>query len=271
MTYTFAEWHTVADGRDRRGGTTIFLLHTTGSGIVTKALDAKKNPNLAIPDYYDTPGANGPHEVITCDLFEADPKGMLIPDAWRVRAEPDFAPHAGIGPEAWDLYRKGFATWARYSWDSANKVLIPHAAPLERYNEWRARFPDLESPIDLLPPGCKNPNEVSLAWEMAQPVVKKVGGGWRTVAFTPRMHDVAAWRLADRAAHYAFPRDLNALRRKMIGHEDIHPIVRYDASGGWDVGAGKRGLWDWDLFFGRLAYYMQLPSLHPAAKPGWQP
>jgi len=273
MSYLQKRWTTVRDGRDRRAHTPLLVFHTTGSGKVVEGLDKGRDPNLFLPDYYDEPGADGPHECITYEGFAA-----LVPgadhadaDAWVIREEEDFAPHAGIGMSAIELYRKGFDVWSKYTWDAKNKTLVPHSTTLERYQTWRKRFPNLQSPLDLLPKGVVNPNECSYSWEMIQPVAKKPGGGWKTVGFTPRMHDVAAWRAMERVSHYHLPRDLEALHLQIVGHEDLHPIVRTDDWGPWDPGAGPRKLWDWDLFFARLAYWMQVPSTHPASDPSWRP
>lgn len=273
MSYEVRDWEKVHDWRDRRFATTMLTFHTNGSAIVCEALDKGRDPNLYVPDHYDEPGADGPHELITWDneAVMAILKRPVppTPDSWRLARPEDACPHAGIGPEGLRVYREGLAEWTH--WEKLpGKELVRYQDRLSRYDAWIAKWPDRSSPLSLLPANCDNPNDCSYSFEMVQPVERKPGGGYRTLPFTRRMHDVAAFRAAHLLPQLGIPRESRV--DACVGHEDLHPICRFDASGGWDPGGlGKRKLWDWALFHARLDYWLQAPPVDPASGPAPAP
>lgn len=279
MNYTHRPTATLQNARDRRAGTTLFVVHTTGSTSVIKGfpgkpgMEAGRNPNFVLADHYDDQGADGPHELITWEGAEwKSPDGRMTnlglggaPDSWQIADPADAAPHAGIGGQALQLYAAGLKTWTRWLYEDhdkdGDKELIEYGSPRDRYKCWTQAWPGLQSPLDLLPAGVKNPNECSYAWELVQPVAR-TAKGWRTLPFTARQVDVLAWRGATKMREFRVPYDPGTIRQIWVGHGDLHPLARYASYGEWDPcgrGDGYPGagglLFDWEAFFARLDHW----------------
>lgn len=271
MSYIFVEHPNVRDLRDRRSGTTLFVIHTCGSTAVIKGfprealpgLEAGHDPNLVLAAHYARPETDGPNELIAWEevygAFPAIVGGLAGWDACAISKPEDAAPHAGIGARALSLYSAGLPTWTRWLYEDrdkdGSKELIEYSATRARYEHWMARWPNLQSPLDLLPGGVRNPNECSYGWEIVQPVAR-VGNGWKTLPFTDRQHDVAAWRVAQVMLDVGFP--FEKRRAAVVGHEDLNPLARFAPYGGWDPGAicePKWRRWRWDYFHERLDYW----------------
>ena len=273
-------WKQLHDWHDRRSGTTLFCIHTTGSTIVQQAIEAHRDPNLAVPEHYDDPHADGPNEVLCWDLYAEHPwasPARPAPDSWQIAQPMDAAPAQGTGARTIQLYKAGLPTWTRYLWEDQDgdkqKELVEYPTARDRYKYWSERHPTLASPLDLLPSGVTNPNDVTYSFELVQPIARR-GAGWTTVPFTPRQHDVAGWRVAERMLYFNVPYSRQTAPRIVLGHGDFNPIARYAGYGEWDPGAAcapQWKHWDWALFFERLDYWagcMVPSSPNPASGPG---
>lgn len=245
-------------------------LHATGASIVVRALEKGRDPNAYAADYYDTPGHAFPHDLVT--LKSEDLPGLQVggtiyvcPDVvsiapWWVRSHAQ-----GLGAAAVQIYQHD--DWDAYVRNREEGYLDAGEA-LDRYRWWRERWPQLWTPLHLFP--GNDPNRALLSMEMVVPVEPKKRGGYRRLPFTPRQHDVAAWRAAQMVREFSWP--VTELLRRIVGHEDVHPIARTARSGPWDPGAGR--FWDWVRFFDCLGNYLQTargifdPPKEPDRGPG---
>jgi hypothetical protein len=83
-----------------------------------------------------------------------------------------------------------------------------------------------------------SPNNLLVGIEMI-PVTADGKSFWATpmrpgLRFTQAQHDAARRLVADLAARYGWPSGWQKTR--VFGHEDLNPIRRHDAGGGWDPG-----------------------------------
>ena len=190
-----------------------YLLHTTGSGVTAKAKKERRAPiDVAIEIYIASQnGSNG--------YFWGGPNYVLNYDGMLYQIAPDEAHthHAG-GPHR-NTYLDG-------SWVS--KVSVEVAA------QWRKQWPTRKGPYHLFP--STSPNEDFVGLEII-PIADGFGGtpmrpGLR---FTKAQHDAAIALGRDLGARHGWPAKWSAGSR-LLGHEDVDPIERSDARGGWDPG-----------------------------------
>ncbi len=188
------------------------LLHTTGRGVTSLA--AKRGEaaiDVAIRVYRDSQnGSNGykwggPHYV----LDHAGTFHQIAPDDAKTA-------HAGGSDRA--KYLSG-------DWENE--------ASLEVVQRWHEQWPHLRNPYDLFP--SKSPNDDYVGVEMipcGAGLGKPAGPG---LLFTTAQHDAIAPFARDLARRHGWPGDWHRTGR-LVGHEDVQPIERDDAHGGWDPG-----------------------------------
>ncbi len=242
-----------------------FVIHATGSGIVTRALDRNQNPNLAVCDYYDEPDANAPHAVVS--WLDGEPLRWVIPadgenvDVWVISPDEYRAWHAGISKKWIRRYGEdgGWRCWIKTR-DGIEEMPEPD----DRYNSWGKRWPNANGPLELVP--GNDPNQVCLGVEVVVPVAKTARGGWRRLPFSERQHDATAWWVAQKIAEHEMSHEDR--ESFCLGHGDLHPVARYAAWGEWDPGAPR--YWNWTRFHERLkAYLIELiPPREPQSGPG---
>lgn len=191
-----------------------FLLHTTGGGVTDQARREGKTPlQVAVETYIKSQNGlinnykwGGPGYVIDHD----GSIHQLAPD--NVETE-----HAG-GP-----YRAIYLTG---EW-------VTHCSP-EAVAQWHRRWPNFKNPYSLFP--SHRPNVDYIGCEMI-PIGDGFGGepmrpGLR---FTKAQHDAAIDLGRDIALRHGWPLGW-ASSSRLVGHEDVDPIERSDAHGGWDPG-----------------------------------
>ncbi len=172
-------------------------VHTTADGPARKANAARTTPlQLAIRTYLE--GGVGPHYVIGYD-------GTIVSTC----DEGHIAWHAGWGG-------KGKTLWPGWK------------APAWWISVWRKW--NASTPLDLLPRGASDPNQVYIGVEL---LADKTGYG-----FTPAQYEALAQLVLDVARRHNVT--INAAPSpRLLGHEDVDPIQRGRADGGRDPGAHR--------------------------------
>lgn len=191
------------------------LFHTTGSGITAKAKKTGKKPiNVALAYYITSQnGANGylwggAHYVLDYD-------GTL----WQLAPDNVVVNHCG-GPDR--------AAYLNGGWHKlASKEIIAR---------WHAQWgPRYKNPYELFP--SKSPNLDYIGVEML-PIGNGFGGSPMSpgLLYTRAQHEAAVALATDCGMRHGWPTGWQAGPR-LLGHEDVQPIARDDAGGGWDPGS----------------------------------
>jgi len=120
-------------------------------------------------------------------------------------------------------------------WGTWRQMVSPETA-----RRWDQRWGANRNPIpgklpSLIP---EHPNNVLIGIETI-PVTSDGRTFWAPpmrpgLRFTRAQHDMLRALVSDIATRYRFPAGWQKTR--LFGHEDINPIRRYDAYGGWDPG-----------------------------------
>lgn len=177
-----------------------FCIHTTGSGVPKTARDHGISPIEAALNYYCSPGANFPHYVI-------DSTGQIV----QVADELIRARHAGIEFDDRMLYLSG---------DWRSRVDQPTLAL------WMAKW-NKKSPLGLFP--SKSPNEDYLGCELIPQLSTLPNGS----LFTDEQYAALKGLIADVASRYG----ITLVGDRLVTHEDLEPLQRWNHQGGWDPGA----------------------------------
>jgi hypothetical protein len=193
------------------------LLHTTGGGVTAMAKKRKERPiDVALRIYIDSQnGSNGYKWGGPTYVLDHDG------DIWQLAPETILTNHCG-GPHRLD-YRSD--AWLKM----ANKVTIA-----QWFKNWAPKY---RNPYDLFP--SRNPNIDYCGIEMIP-----IGDGFGNkpmaagLRFSEAQHVAAATLAADIAARYKFPAGW-AHSARLVGHEDVDPLKRSDAGGGWDPGYSR--------------------------------
>lgn len=188
--------------------------HTTGSGLPAQALAAGKNPVQAGIDYYRT--SKGPMYLIGWD-------GRIVATA---ADESVRTWHAGVEANERRPLQDG-------SW---RKMVSPATAAA-----WDRAWGPTKNPIagagaSLIP--SDDPNAATIGVEMI-PVTPDGRTLWAKPA-RPGLRFTAAQLAAGRALASDIARrhrwPAGWRKTRVFGHEDLNPIRRHDAGGGWDPG-----------------------------------
>ena len=189
------------------------LLHTTGRGVPKLAAAKGRTAlDVAIAVYRASQnGSNGypwggPHYVLDYD-------GGLH----QIAPDDAVTAHAGGGDRV--DYLDG-------DWE--------HEATDEMVSRWRAQWPGVRGPYDLFP--SRSPNTDYIGVEMI-PLGSGLGGNPMApgLLFTLAQHEACVALGRDCARRHEWPGDWHRTGR-LVGHEDVQPINRDDAHGGWDPG-----------------------------------
>lgn len=184
-------------------------IHTTGSGLPRDAVASRKDPLQAAIDYYRV--SKGPTYVIGWDGRIAAIFGDELAKTWHVGVEANELPSVRDG------------TW--------RQMVSPATAAA-----WDRRWPGKRGPLDLI--GGALPNEVTIGIETI-PVTDGQTLWYPPAApglrFSAAQHASLRRLVADIARRHRFPSGWQ--RTHVFGHEDLNPIRRHDAGGGWDPGA----------------------------------
>jgi len=177
-------------------------VHTTGSGVVDKALKLKVDPLDYAVAYYLKPDSYFPHYVCGWD-------GHLV----QVADERERAQHVG------------FAERGKYLTGDWEKLL-----PASLVARWRERWPGFKSPAHLFP--GSSVNNVFVGVELLPtPTRDRVYG-----RFTLAQHQMVSMLAKDLGERAKLPARWWQTSR-LLGHEDLTPLSRSNKGGGWDPGA----------------------------------
>jgi N-acetyl-anhydromuramyl-L-alanine amidase AmpD len=153
---------------------------------------------------------NFPHYVL-------DGGGQLV----QIADERERARHVAITPEQRVLFANG-------AWIGQVSVV--------GYALWRARWPDKKSPLQLFP--SRSPNEDFIGIELI-PSLEMVDDS----LFTEAQYQALSALLADIQTRYG----ITLTGSRLVGHEDLDPLSRWDKSGGWDPGQLRaKPYFSWD-------------------------
>ena len=219
-------------GAAREGTVYGVAVHTTGSGVVDAAAKKGRDPlDYTVHVVYENPDNFCAHYVVGWD-------GTI----WQVMDETLRAQHIGFMPNDRESFLDG--SWVD---EISNKEpQRPNVPAL-----WSARWPSFKSPAHLFP--GPSPNQVYVGIEMipltgaaGQPAPLISNGVQRH--YTEAQHSTVAKLIADIAARWNLPDEIwSATSGRLVGHEDVNPLERSVASGGWDPGALRAvPQFDWD-------------------------
>lgn len=190
------------------------LLHTTGRGVPEKAARTKRTPLSVACEIYiaSQNGSNG--------YLWGGPGYVIDHDGGIYQLAPDdvLTNHAG-GPDR--------AAYLNGSWI---KRCSP-ATVAQWHTHWAPRY---AHPYALFP--SKSPNQDYVGVEMI-PLGSGLGGEPMApgLLFTRAQHYAAVELGADLAERHGWPEGW-ARTGRLVGHEDVQPILRHDKNGGWDPG-----------------------------------
>lgn len=191
-----------------------FLLHTTGSGVTAQAKREHSKPiDVALKIYINYQnGAAG--------YFWGGPNYVIDHDGTAYQIAPDEARTEHAGSNNRMLYHTG--GWV-------------HRVSPEVVLQWQKRWPTRKHPYSMFP--SVSPNIDYVGCEMI-PIGDGFGGQpmGTGLRFTKAQHDTAIALGRDLACRHGWPAGWESTGR-LLGHEDVDPVVRSDARGGWDPGA----------------------------------
>lgn len=197
-----------------------YLIHTTGGGVVHRATLTGRTPLQVAIDYYiaSQNGANG--------YLWGGPSYVIDYDGGTYQLAPDeiHMNHAGDHSPTYPHGTRGFyldGTW--------EKMVSPETLAL-----WKHAWPGRKHPYSLFP--SVSPNDDYVGVEII-PIGEGFGGDpmFPGGKFTRAQHDAAAALGRDLGVRHALPNGWQWTNR-LVGHEDVDPIQRSDAHGGWDPG-----------------------------------
>lgn len=200
-------------------------LHTTGSGVPTKAKNTgRRTIDVAMASYFASQcGSNG--------YFWGGPHYVIDHDGAIYQIADDNVVTAHCGGSFRSIYLNG--TWV-------------NRAPARAVAEWHRQWPTYKSPQHLFP--SKSPNTDFIGVEMI-PCIDGLGKPWEAgLRFTESQHKAARDLVDEIGMRWGFPIDWRESAR-LLGHEDLQPILysasdtapgskfgRSDKGGGWDPG-----------------------------------
>lgn len=192
-------------------------IHTTGRGVTVEATKHGLDPMVQALEEYCRPDdpKNGIYTAFPHYLIGSEGTILQIAD------ERERARHCAVTPEDRLKYLTG--TWRQ---EVAKQGLAA----------WDARWPGVKSPSHLYPD--KRPNDSYLGVEL----IPQLKPGPDGTLFTAAQYEAVMALVADVGSRYGI-----AVRgKRLVGHEDLSPLTRWDASGGWDPGSLRRfPLFDW--------------------------
>ncbi len=237
------------------------VVHTTGSGLPARARANGVYHTIEAVDHYNR--SHGCHYVNGW-------RGVAGGDLLQVANEREQA--HGVGVTNKDDPRKD----QRRSIDAGR---FEADLPPVLVRLWRARWPGRQHSLELLP-GTRTANSSYVHVECV-PCVYSYQKRWVTDAeplrsglrFTQAQHDAVALLACDVARRNGWPPGERWWRTpRLLGHEDLTPISRYDSRGGWDPGGLREApYFDWEHVYAAIERIQAggpgAPSLPPVSRP----
>jgi peptidoglycan hydrolase-like protein with peptidoglycan-binding domain len=227
------------------------VVHTTGGSLPGKAVKGGIYPTIYAINYY------------------SQSSGCNYINGWKGIEGGDLAQVANESKEAW-----GVSMTEQKK--SVGNNRFEKDLPAIVSTLWKKRWPTYQNPMKLLP-GTQTANACYIHVECL-PVVYIVDGKYVTdknhppmrpgLRFTREQHNTVAVLAYDIALRNGWPMDQPWWKTpRLLGHEDLAPIDRYDKNGGWDPGGLRDApFFDWDYVYTRIqeihknGYKSVLPS-----------
>lgn len=196
--YEFKESTTQKGGNRDLSKVTSIILHTTGYGVGLQRINKRHKDK---EDRLERIGEDYAHRMATILKY----KGHYLIDhtgkIWQFIALNEIAWHTG----------------------SSKRKLLKNEEP---FTWWRQRWPKLKKPTDLKP-WKTYPNATTVGIDLLAH-----GNGGITDGYTDEQYESLAYLLDDLCERLSIPVE----RENILGHEDVDPISRGSAKGGWDPG-----------------------------------
>ena len=194
------------------------IIHTTGSGIIGKALKANADPLDYAAAYYARPKSYASHYLVGYD-------GTIVGTV----PENVTAYHAGVGKSRRRLYAKGSDHWRRFV--AKGRELVDTGQIQSRYDDWAERWPGKASPLDLI--DGASVNSVSIGIDLLAPLP-----GERHPTTQIMWARALVIDLVDRydlgTVAGSLVEELEIPKTAILRHADVDPISRSSKRGGWD-------------------------------------
>jgi len=187
------------------------VVHTTGSGIVIKALKKGADPLNYAAEYYARPRSFCSHYLVGHDaeggIIGTVPEGLI-------------AYHSGVASKRVAAYKRGRQYWMCRRWKSGTGLveMLRHDG---RYRDWAQRWPQVASPLDLVPRRWVNKRTVGV--DLLAPLPGSRHPNEQIVLAAGLINDVCE-RL-----------EIPIAKGTILRHSDVDPLTRSTKSrGGWD-------------------------------------
>ncbi|HTE25246.1 DUF2272 domain-containing protein [Flavitalea sp.] len=213
------------------------VVHTSGGSLPGKAVKGGIYPTIYAINFYSQ--SSGCHYI----------------NGWKGIEGGDLAQVANERKEAWGV---GMGDQKK----SVDNNRFEKDLPAIVSTLWKKRWPSFQNPMKLLP-GTQTANSCYIHVECL-PVVYIVDGKYVTdknhppmrpgLRFTKEQHNTVAVLAYDIAIRNGWPMDQPWWKTpRLLGHEDLAPINRYDKNGGWDPGGLREApFFDWDYVYARI-------------------
>ena len=187
------------------------VVHTTGSGIVAKALKKSLDPQEYAAKYYAGKRSFSSHYLVGHDFSRDDAIIGTVP-------ENLVSYHSGMNKHRRAIYKKGKSVWPRYK--KVDGAFVDGGKHLPHYEDWLDRWPNLDSPNDLIPGTSINYRTIGVDFLAPEPGEKHSELQTRWVASL--ISDIL-----ERTG-------LKIERKTVLRHSDVDPLTRSTRRGGWD-------------------------------------
>lgn len=194
---------------DEPRGVPVFGLcvHTSGRGVLKKAAQYSMSPIEAALAYYQSAEFSS-HYVIDYDGA-----------TYQITADDRRVSHVGLTPEARGYYLNG--RW---------KTMVSQVG----LATWTSRWGRVASPAGLYPSRYPNSDYVGAECLPRKETLTDSSADW----YTDSQYEAVARLAIDLARRHRWP-GLWSITSRLLGHEDLSPLTRWDRSGGWDPGARR--------------------------------
>lgn len=202
----------------RRKPVVAVVMHTTGSGIIGKALKANADPLDYAAEYYARPQSYASHYLIGYDgtIVGTVPENLV-------------AYHAGVSKGRRKLYAKGLDHWRRFV--AKGRDLVDTGKVLSRYDDWRDRWPELASPLELI--DGPSSNGVTIGVDLLAPLPGEKHPTTQIMWARALVIDlVDRYKLGTVTG--STTDELEIPKRAILRHADVDPLTRSSKRGGWD-------------------------------------
>jgi hypothetical protein len=196
------------------------VVHTTGSGIVVKALKRGDDPLDYAEAYYARASSYASNYLAGHDFGRADVIVGTVPE--NLVAYHTSLPRTSL---RWNTYKRGRGVWPRFTIATkadGTKYMKDHGKLLSRYADWLERWPDLDSPLDLISAPGTSINRQFLGVDMLAPEP-----GEQHTELQVRWVASLIGEIHERHG-------LPVTRRTVLRHADLDPFSRTSKRGGWD-------------------------------------